>query len=209
MNTKKSLKAARAASLVLAGCLTAFAAAADSPPPLEGDFKYNFTLLEESVPAPTTAFTDLEGGSRTLADFKGQALVVNFWATWCAPCKREMPSLDRLQTELADEGLKVLAVSIDRAGKKVVAPFLKSLGTDSLEAFLDPKSELAREMAVTGLPATFLVDAEGCLVGGMVGPAEWDSPDALALVRHYLPPQNLGDGEVINTAAAGQAGCTG
>ena len=159
---------------------------AGEAPPLQGPFADNFTLLDPPVPAPPESFQDLDGAPVRLADFGGRVVVLNFWATWCAPCIREMPSLDRLQTALEDEGLNVVAVSIDRNGAKVVAPFAEKLGLVRLGLYLDPKSAFARAFGLSGLPATFLIDAEGRLVGGMNGPAEWDSPEALALVRHYL-----------------------
>ena len=101
--------------------------AAPQAPPLEGAFADNFTLLEPPIPAPPDAFVDLAGATVRLADFKGRVVLLNFWATWCAPCIREMPSLDRLQAALKDRDLAVLAVSIDRGGVKVIVPFAERL----------------------------------------------------------------------------------
>jgi thiol-disulfide isomerase/thioredoxin len=159
-------------------------------PPLAGEFAHNFTLLDPPVPAPLDAFTDLAGGRVRLADFAGRVVVLNFWATWCAPCVREMPSLDRLQAELGDEGLAVVAVSLDRRGADVVAPFAERLGLKTLGLYLDPKGILSKAFGITGLPTTFLIDGDSRIVGAVQGAAEWDSPEALALVRYYLakPP---------------------
>ena len=159
---------------------------ADAGPPLKGQFADNFIRSEPPKPAPASVFSDLEGQARSLADFRGQVVLLNFWATWCAPCIREMPSLDRLQASLGPEGLKVIALSVDRGGAHVVAPFLERLGIEHLEVFLDPSNQTGRSYAVPGLPTTYLVDHRGRIVGALAGPAEWDSPDAEALIRHYL-----------------------
>jgi len=161
-------------------------AAADGRPPLEGAFAEDFTLLDPPVPAPLEVFTDLEGRRVRLADFAGRVVLVNFWATWCAPCVREMPALDRLQAALGDAGLTVATVSIDRGGRDVVEGFAAELGLRHLGLYLDPEATLAGAFGVTGLPTTFLVDATGQVVGGLQGAAEWDSPEAAALIRYYL-----------------------
>ena len=172
------------AALALALALPVEAAAQDKAP--EGPFAQDFSLLTPPVPAPLEVFQDLEGTPVRLADFRGQVVLLNFWATWCAPCIREMPSLDRLQSILGGEGLHVLAVSIDRGGKKVVAPFAKKLALRDLPLYLDPKSSLARAFGIPGLPATFLIDAKGKVVRALAGPAEWDSREAVGLIRYYL-----------------------
>jgi thiol-disulfide isomerase/thioredoxin len=164
------------------------AAAADPAPPLQGAFGENFTLLDPPVPAPGEVFTDLAGARVRIADFEGRVVLLNFWATWCAPCVREMPSLDRLQAALGDRGLSVVAVSIDRAGVKVIRPFAKRLGLARLGLYHDPKGALFRAFGVTGLPASFLIDRGGGIVGAYGGPAEWDGPEARALIEFYLDP---------------------
>ena len=156
-------------------------------PPLRGMFKDNFSLLDPPTPAPDTAFLRGDGSAIRLADFAGQAVLLNFWATWCAPCVREMPALDRLQARLGDAGLAVVAVSADRSGVKAVEPFFQRTGLSHLAVYLDSKGALARSLGITGLPTSLLIDPEGRVVGGLEGPAEWDSEDAVALIRHYLP----------------------
>jgi len=181
----------KAAILVLAlGGLT-FAVAAPEISPLEGPFARDFSLLTPPVPAPLEVFQDLDGAPVYLADFKGQVVLLNFWATWCGPCIREMPALDRLASILAAEGLHVAAVSIDLGGREVVAPFAKKLALRDLPLYLDPKSSLARAFGVPGLPASFLIDAEGNVVRAQAGAAEWDSHAAVTLIRRYL---KTGDG---------------
>ncbi len=162
------------------------AAGSGAPPAPEGPFAENFTFSDPPVPAPSEAFQALHGPEVTLDDFRGQVVLVNFWATWCAPCVREMPSLERLHTALEDEGFAVLAISQDRGGSSVVAPFLGRLDLQRLPVYLDPKGKLARIFALKGLPTSFVIDRNGQVVAGLVGPAEWDSPEAIAFMRHYL-----------------------
>lgn len=160
---------------------------AEEAPPLKGLLKYNFILLDQPAPAPEApGVTDAFGGRVGLADFRGQVVLVNFWATWCAPCVHEMPSLDRLQARLGPEGLLVMAVSQDRKGLAAAEPFYREQGLDNLEIFLDPKGDFARAMGVAGLPTTLLLDDQGRIVGALEGPLEWDGPEAVELIRFYL-----------------------
>jgi thiol-disulfide isomerase/thioredoxin len=153
-------------------------------PPLAG-WMEQFTLNDPPRPVPGTAIRDAKGQPVRLADFKGRVVLVNFWATWCAPCIREMPSLDRLQAAMGGDRFTVLAVNEDRNGAKVAAPFLKKLGIANLAVHLDDKTALARALGVRGLPASFLIDLKGRIVGTLNGIAEWDSPEAKALIRYY------------------------
>lgn len=171
--------------LTLAVPLASSLAAVDKPP-LKGQLEGNFTLLDEPVPAPNKTIAGEFGEAVTVADYQGQVVLVNFWATWCAPCVREMPSLDRLQSQLAPEGFKIMAVSIDRGGIDVVLPFYQRLGLENLAIFLDSKGEYAQEYGLRGLPSTYLVDRQGRLVGGVEGPLDWDAPEVLELIRYYL-----------------------
>ncbi len=179
-----------ALALALAWAEPRMAAAAEAPdgpaPPLRGAFGENFTLLDPPVPTPLEAFTDLAGNRVKLADFQGRVVLLNFWATWCAPCVREMPSLDRLQAALGGRGLRVVAVSIDRKGAEVIRPFAKRLGLAHMGLYHDPKGSLFRAFGVTGLPASFVIDRDGGIAGAYAGPAEWDGPEARALMEYYL-----------------------
>ena len=188
---RKTLAAVGLAALVVAvaGPATAqgqMAATDAAPPAPEGPFAENFTFSDPPVPAPSVPFEALDGSETSLADFVGQVVVVNFWATWCAPCVREMPDLERLHLALADEGLAVLAVSQDRAGAGAVAPFLERLSLQRLPVYLDPRGNLARAFALKGLPTTFIIDRQGRVVAGLIGPADWDSTEAKAFLREYL-----------------------
>ena len=136
-------------------------------------------------PAPEAAFTDLDGKPAGLADFKGKPAVVNLWATWCQPCLKEMPSLQRLQAQF-DGKLTVAAVSEDRAGAKVVAPFVVEKGLQKLTIYLDPKSDLGHAINMRGLPTSLVLDAEGKVVGRVEGGAEWDSEKMLSVLKPLL-----------------------
>ena len=133
-------------------------------------------------PAPEVTFTDIEGKPAGFVEFRGKPVVVNLWATWCQPCLREMPSLERLQEKLGDK-LTVAAVSQDRGGEKAVSPFLAKLGLDKVKVYLDPKSEVGKAFGVRGLPTSIVLDAEGCEVGRVEGAAEWDSATMLAVLE--------------------------
>jgi len=142
------------------------------------------TPLASPLPAPAVMFATRAGAPASLADFAGRVVLVNLWATWCAPCVKEMPSLARLQAKLGD--LAVLAVSEDRRGAELVEPFAAKLGLDGLAIYLDPKNNLSHAFAVEGLPTSFLIDRTGRVVASLVGAAEWDSPAMVGLLRTYL-----------------------
>jgi thiol-disulfide isomerase/thioredoxin len=144
-----------------------------------------FIPVRPSQPAPETAFTDIDGKLAGVADFRGTPVVVNLWATWCQPCLKEMPSLDRLQSALGGK-LVVAAVSEDSAGAKRVAPFVAGMGLSNLKIYLDPKSDLGHAFHVRGLPTSIVIDARGRVVGRVEGAAEWDSAAMLAVLKPLL-----------------------
>lgn len=145
----------------------------------------NFTVAEKGPPAPATEFTGRNGESYTLEKFRGKVVLVNFWATWCGPCVREMPSLERLHARLGGGRFTVLALSQDRGGWARMAPFLEKHGLDGLPAFHDPKAMTARAARVGALPTSVLYGRDGRELGRLTGHAEWDSGEAVALLRHY------------------------
>src|SRR3546814_1571588 len=118
--------------------------------------------------------------------FRGKVILVNFWATWCAPCVEEMPSLDDLQADLGGEDFSVVAISVDRGGARVAKPFLDKLGLDRLDLYLDPVMSLARSKGVQGLPTIFLIDRDGRILCLLIGPARWDGPEAKAVLQHQI-----------------------
>ena len=137
-------------------------------------------------PLPALTFQTMDGREASLANYAGKVIVLNLWATWCAPCREEMPSLDRLQTRFADRDLAVLALSVDRAGPERVQQFLDEVGVKQLHVYRDPKAAATRALRVPGLPATLLVDRRGNEVGRVLGIAEWDGPAAVAAVEKLL-----------------------
>ena len=142
--------------------------------------------IGEPQPLPALAFQDMEGTETTLAAFTGKVVVLNLWATWCAPCREEMPSLDRLQARFKDQPVIVLALSVDRAGPERVRAFLDEVGVRHLQVYRDPKAAATRTLKVPGLPATILVDKEGREAGRVLGIARWDGPQAVEAVQRLL-----------------------
>jgi thiol-disulfide isomerase/thioredoxin len=126
------------------------------------------------------------GGKVTLADFKGRAVLFNLWATWCAPCRAEMPSLDRLEAAKGGPGFEVVAVNVDTARLDRRGPFLDSIGVKRLVRYADPSGDafetLRKEGKALGLPVTLVIDKHGCEVGAVEGGVKWDSAQAQALV---------------------------
>ncbi len=172
------------AALAVAGSLLTVASAS-SPPAFSGGYG-SWEAFADPQPAPAIDFLDPDGERINLDAYKGQTLLVNFWATWCAPCIRELPALDELQADMGSEAFQVLIISIDRKGLEVAQPFLDNLEVEHLKTAADPKGALAREMKATGLPTTVIISPEGKVMGRLLGDAEWNSDGAKALVRYYL-----------------------
>ena len=155
-----------------------------APPAFSGEMR-QFTLIKPLRPAPAERFTAPDGSSVDLKHFRGKVILVNFWATWCAPCLREMPALDRLEAKLGSERFQVVTISVDRQGQAAVGPFLQRHGLGRLPAYLDTRSDLLHAFGARGLPTSYLIDADGTVLGYLEGPAEWDSAAAQALIEHY------------------------
>jgi thiol-disulfide isomerase/thioredoxin len=135
---------------------------------------------------PHAPFVDADGRELTLADYKGKVVLLNLWATWCAPCRKEMPGLDRLQASLGSDKFEVVAVSVDRTGVDGAKKFLEQINVRRLALLADPTARMATTLRAIGLPSTLLIDAQGREIGRLVGPAEWDTPEAKALIRATL-----------------------
>jgi thiol-disulfide isomerase/thioredoxin len=140
--------------------------------------------------APEIRFKGPDGAETTLADLKGRLLLVNLWATWCAPCKAEMPALDRLQAALGGQDFSVVAINVDTRNLDKPAGWLKQAGIRNLAFYADPGGRVLPIFQTaadsSGLPTTMLIDPAGCTIGVMRGPAEWSGPDGLALIRAAL-----------------------
>jgi thiol-disulfide isomerase/thioredoxin len=149
-----------------------------------------FALTAEPRATPEISFTDAADKKLTLADFKGRVVLLNFWATWCAPCVEEMPALDRLQAAKGSADFMVLALALDRQGKPLVEPFLQKLAVKSLPMYIDASSAAMRAFNLRGLPTTILLDRDGRELGRLEGPAKWDSPEAAAFLQHFIDPKS-------------------
>ena len=148
-----------------------------------------FKATIQPKPVPTVTFVDGNGINRSLADYRGRGVVMNFWATWCGPCVREMPQLDRLNALIRKDNIDVLTVSEDRNGRALIEKFFQINGLKNLPQLRDPRGQLMRRLAVRGLPTTILINARGFEVGRVVGPVEWDKPQVVAFLRRLLSPK--------------------
>ena len=125
------------------------------------------------------------GGKISLESYRGRIVFLNFWATWCVPCREEMPAMERLYRRYRDQGLVVLALSVDVHGEAAITPFVKELGL-TFPVGLDPNMRIASLYGIRALPSTFLLDRQGRIVGSAIGPREWDSPPGLAVIERLL-----------------------
>ncbi|MBE9637556.1 TlpA disulfide reductase family protein [Salipiger mangrovisoli] len=147
----------------------------------EGEMK-KLVFHEAPKPVGSAEFADFEGNPKALSELKGKWALVNFWATWCAPCREEMPALSALQSELGGEGFEVVTIATGRNPPPAMTTFFEEIGVDNLPLYRDPKSALAREMAVLGLPVTVLVNPEGQEVARITGDVDWGSDNAKAVL---------------------------
>ncbi len=158
-----------------------------APPALDLFERSGITELTEGQRGPGLQLATLAGGSVTLADYAGELVVVNFWATWCTPCDVEMPTLERLWQRLRPRGLVVLGVNLDRgAPRSLIEPYVRGKGL-TFPILLDPDMAAARAWRVVGLPVTFLVRPSGEVAGMATGLRDWDSPEMVALLETLLP----------------------
>ena len=148
-------------------------------------------ILDDPAPAPNLVFFADGGAPHKLAEFKGKTVLVNLWATWCIPCRQEMPALDKLEGELGSPKFQVLPINIDQRNPDKPRAFLQEAGVKHLGYFYDQSvnvfQDLKASTKVEGLPVSVLVGAEGCALGVINGPADWGSADAQALIKAALP----------------------
>jgi thiol-disulfide isomerase/thioredoxin len=145
-------------------------------------------IIGKPRPVPALAFVDGDGRALSLDAFKGRVVLLNLWATWCVPCRKEMPTLDRLQARLGGPTFTVVALSIDRQGVSVVKPFYQQLGLTSLVLYVDRSGQAVSALGAVGVPITVLIDRDGQEIGRRLGPADWDSEPIVALIRQHLDP---------------------
>ncbi len=171
------------AALYTALVIGANPAAADVAALREGDMQ-KLALHDTPVDLPEAVFLDASDAEHPLADYHGKWVVLNFWATWCAPCRKEMPSLDRLQAAMPE--IAVLPVATGRNSVEGIQRFYEEAAVASLPILRDPKSDLARNIGVMALPVTIILNPEGQEVARLIGDAEWDSENAKAVLKALM-----------------------
>jgi thiol-disulfide isomerase/thioredoxin len=149
-----------------------------------------FVVAEQSLRLPDIGFRDAAGAERHLADWHGRTVLLNLWATWCVPCRKEMPALDALESKLGGPAFEVVAINIDTRDTDKPRAWLKDVGIGRLGYYADPSAKVFQDLKIVGraagMPTTILVDPAGCEIGTVAGPAEWASDDALKLISAAL-----------------------
>ena len=154
------------------------------------------TMATSPLKLPDLAFWDADGKPRKLSDWRGKTVLVNLWATWCVPCRKEMPALDSLQTKLGGKDFEVVAINIDTRDPEKPKNFLKEANLTRLAYFTDTKAKVFQDLKgigkALGMPTSVLIDGQGCEIGNLAGPAEWASDDAIALIKAAVKPATAG-----------------
>ncbi len=168
-----------------AACAPAVATARRIAPLAHGQIAA-LTVARTAFRVPDLAFKDAAGRDRRLADWRGRTVLLNLWATWCVPCRKEMPALDALESKLGGANFEVVAVNIDTRDPQKPLAFLKEIGVTRLAYYSDPSAKVFEDLKTAGkafgMPTTLIVDRAGCEIGEMAGPAEWASADGVKLV---------------------------
>ncbi len=145
-----------------------------------------FVFKDAPMALPDATFNNADGKQISIKEFGGKVVLLNLWATWCAPCRKEMPHLDQLQAELGSDRFEVVAVSVDRGSPAKSRKFLDDIKVKSLKLYHDPSAQLGFTLKTIGMPSTLLIDGRGRELGRLVGPAEWHSEDAKRLIRAFI-----------------------
>lgn len=196
--------------LLLAGCEadpgTSNTPSAPNPAKATAAAKLGFAVPETAQPVAALQFAGGGGQLIRLEDFRGKVVLLNVWATWCPPCRKEMPTLDRLQAALGGPAFEVLALSIDHAGIDAVKAFYRDIGLKHLRVYVDPSSQAMTALNVLGIPTTLLLDPEGHELARLTGTKEWDSPEILALLKEIIAKTGNGANAGGADPAPGPAG---
>jgi thiol-disulfide isomerase/thioredoxin len=175
-----------------AGCAPAVKTASLIAPLARGEVAA-LAVAHAPFRVPDLAFKDAEGRERTLQDWRGRTVLLNLWATWCVPCRKEMPALDALQADLGGPNFEVVAINIDTRDAEKPLAFLKETGVKHLTYYSDQSAKVFQELKMAGkafgMPTTLIVDRSGCEIGEMAGPAEWASADGIKLVSTAIGSQ--------------------
>lgn len=171
--------------VIIAGVVFRFGAPEETSPKLVGQVQ-NFVLSQDAPRAPDEAWHDAGGAAVSLGDFRGKVVLLNFWASWCAPCLRELPSINDLEAKLGGDKFEVVALNLDRKGEALARPVIDKLNLDRLKLNLDPESRVARELGVRVMPTTIIYDSAGRELGRFQGAADWNAPEAIALVSFFI-----------------------
>jgi thiol-disulfide isomerase/thioredoxin len=154
------------------------------------------TMATTPLRLPDLAFEDADGNPKKLSDWRGKTVLLNLWATWCVPCRKEMPALDDLQARLGGKDFEVVAVNIDTRDPEKPKNFLKESNLTRLSYFTDQKAKVFQDLKTIGkalgMPTSILIDANGCEIANIAGPAEWASDDAIKLVKAAVQPAAAG-----------------
>ena len=142
-----------------------------------------FVARPKPLDLPDAAFEGPDGAPMTLADLKGKVVLLNIWATWCVPCREEMPQLNTLQAELGGDEFEVAAINIDKGGVEKAKAFLEETGASDLAFYADPTAKLFAKLKAVGMPTTLLLNKQGQEIGRLVGPADWASPEAKRIME--------------------------
>ena len=146
----------------------------------------SFEMVPNLRPRPKDSWRDAAGQEVSLATFNGKVVMLNFWASWCSPCLRELPSINRLQARLGGDQFTVVALNVDRGGKSVARRYTRRLNLDKLDLYLDQDNTTAKSMKLQSMPTTIIFDAKGREVGRLVGSAEWDTEEAVDLLQWFI-----------------------
>lgn len=178
----------RSRSVLFAAAASAalLAAVASARPGTAEERPANLVVHGSPRPLMAIQFEDEQGQMRSLADFKGKVVVLNIWATWCVPCRREMPTLDRLQASLGGPDFDVVPVSIDRGGVDTIRKFYAEIAIQKLAMYVDKSGQVPRALGAIGLPTTLIINRDGEEVGRITGPAEWDSAEIVQFIRPLI-----------------------
>ncbi len=148
---------------------------------------FKLTTFDPPFPAPEFTLNTLDSGQVTLSDYKGQFVLLNFWATWCPPCLEEMPSMDEIHQRYQDKGFTVVAVSSDEEGQSIVQPFIDKLGT-TFPILLDTEKSVSGTYGAINLPLSFLLNRQGEVIAGAEGAREWASEEAISVLDELITP---------------------